>query len=165
MTSKDQIIAKDLEILAAAPAGVRYSNLVRAIHEALPKIPMNTIHGTIWNLDAKLPELIFKPARGLWMHTKFREGVPVEKAKTPSPEKEKVAEKEFYEPFASWLVNELEECTKAIQVGGNAFKDKWGTPDVIGIREPRKSDIIKFPTEIISAEIKLDSANLITAFG
>ena len=49
--------------------------------------------------------------------------------------------------------------------GGNAFKDKWGTPDVIGIREPKKSDIIQFPTEIISAEIKLDSASLITAFG
>ena len=62
-------------------------------------------------------------------------------------------------------MNELEECTKAIEVGGNAFKDKLGTPDVIGIREPRKSDIIQFPTEIISAEIKLDSASLITAFG
>ena len=45
------------------------------------------------------------------------------------------------------------------------LKSKWGTPDVIGIREPRKSDIIKFPTEIVTAEIKLDSASLITAFG
>lgn len=36
---------------------------------------------------------------------------------------------------------------------------------MIGIREPRKSDIIKFPTEIVAAEIKLDSTNLITAFG
>ncbi|HPZ82952.1 MAG TPA: hypothetical protein PL064_05940, partial [Thermogutta sp.] len=44
-------------------------------------------------------------------------------------------------------------------------KDKWGTPDVIGIREPRKSDIIKPPTEIVSAEVKLDTANVITAFG
>ena len=44
-------------------------------------------------------------------------------------------------------------------------RDKWGTPDVIGIREPRRSDIIKPPTEIVSAEIKLDVAGLITAFG
>jgi hypothetical protein len=38
----------------------------------------------------------------------------------------------------------LEECTKAIQLGGNTFKDKWGTPDVIGKRESRKSDKISF---------------------
>ena len=42
---------------------------------------------------------------------------------------------------------------------------KWGTPDVIGIREPRKSDIIKPATDIVSAEIKIDTGNLITAFG
>lgn len=40
-----------------------------------------------------------------------------------------------------------------------------GTPDVIGIRESRKSDIIKFGTEIVCAEVKLDSTNLITTFG
>lgn len=62
-------------------------------------------------------------------------------------------------------MKELEECTKAISVGGNLFKDKWGTPDVVGVREPRKSDIVKLPTEIVSAEVKLDSAGLITAFG
>lgn len=45
------------------------------------------------------------------------------------------------------------------------FKDKWGTPDVIGVREPKKSDIIKFPTEIVSAEVKIDSGGLIIAFG
>ena len=50
-------------------------------------------------------------------------------------------------------------------MGGNKFKDKWGTPDVIGILKSRESDIIKLQTEIISAEIKVDTANLITAFG
>ena len=38
-------------------------------------------------------------------------------------------------------MKELEECTKAIAVGGAVFKDKWGTPDVVGIREPKKSDM------------------------
>ena len=52
-----------------------------------------------------------------------------------------------------------------VGLGGNRFKDKWGTPDVIGVREAKKSDIIKFETEIVSAEVKLDAANLITAFG
>jgi hypothetical protein len=74
-------------------------------------------------------------------------------------------EKDLYDPFAHWLVNELRECTKAIPLGGKIFRDKWGTPDVIGIRESKKSHIIQFPTEIISAEVKIDSKGLITAFG
>jgi hypothetical protein len=76
-----------------------------------------------------------------------------------------VKEEDFYEPFADWLVNSLEECSRAIPIGGSRFKDKWGTPDVIGVREPKKSDIIQFPIEIVSAEIKLDSNGLIVAFG
>jgi hypothetical protein len=36
---------------------------------------------------------------------------------------------------------------------------------VIGIREPKKSDIIKPATEIISAELKIDRTGLIVAFG
>jgi len=165
VTRREEIIGKALEVLAAAPDGVRYTEFVRLVHDALPHIPKNTVHGNLWNLDVKLPDQVFKPARGHWQHVKFRDAAQPEQPKEIPPIREKIVEKAFYEPFASWLVNELEECTKAITVGGNAFKDKWGTPDVIGIREPRKSDIIKFPTEIISAEIKLDSAGLITAFG
>ena len=77
----------------------------------------------------------------------------------------RVSEEEFYRPFADWLVKELEESTKAIALGGNRFKDKWGTPDVIGIRVPRQSDIVKPPTEIVAAKIKSDAKDLITAFG
>ena len=58
----------------------------------------------------------------------------------------------------AWSKNELEECTKAIPLGGNKFKDKWGTPDVIGIRKSKAGDILQMPTEIVSAEIKLDAA-------
>src|SRR6266849_6634974 len=56
---------------------------------------------------------------------------------------EKCKEEDFYQPFADWLVNEMEECTKAIVLGGNRFRDKWGTPDVIGKRESKRSDIIQ----------------------
>jgi hypothetical protein len=84
---------------------------------------------------------------------------------TPPAKRPKVREEDFYEPFANWLVNELEECTKAIPVGGNTLKDKWGTPDVVGIREARRSDIIKPPTEIVAAELKIEIGGLITAFG
>lgn len=63
------------------------------------------------------------------------------------------------------MVNETEECTKAISLGGNRFRDKWGTPDVIGKRESKRSDIIQAPVEIVSAEVKPDVYQLITAFG
>nr|CAI64100.1 hypothetical protein [uncultured archaeon]CAI64237.1 hypothetical protein [uncultured archaeon]CBH36621.1 hypothetical protein BSM_00980 [uncultured archaeon] len=36
---------------------------------------------------------------------------------------------------------------------------------MIGKREPRRSDIVKAPTEIVPAEIKADTKDLITAFG
>lgn len=50
-------------------------------------------------------------------------------------------------------------------VGGNTFKNKWATPDVIGTYKPRKSDPIQFPIELVSAEIKTDGTQSITAFG
>jgi hypothetical protein len=165
MTKREEIISRALEILQNLPQGIRYTDFIQRLHEVLPQIPINTIHGTIWNLEAQEPQNVFKPARGMYLHTKYRGTTEVTEPKIPSPEKQKIQENVFYEPFADWLINELEECTKAIAVGGNAFKDKWGTPDVIGIREPRKSDIIKFPTEIVSAEIKVNSTDLITAFG
>jgi hypothetical protein len=66
----------------------------------------------------------------------------------------KIKEEDFYVPFANWLKNEIEDVTHAIPLGGNKFSDKWGTPDVIGKRQSMLSDIIKGPTEIVSAELK-----------
>lgn len=163
-TRKEKIIAKAIEIVKSNPNGIRYSDLVRGIHEEFPEIPVNTIHGTVWNLETRVPDEVYKPARGLFRHVEFREEEIGEERETP-PEIVRIREEEFYEPFANWLVNELEECTKAIPLGGNKFRDRWGTPDVIGKREPRRSDIVKAPTEIVSTEIKVDTRDLITAFG
>lgn len=76
-----------------------------------------------------------------------------------------IKEDDFYEPFSAWLQNEIEDVTHAISLGGNRFKGKWGTPDVIGKKESKRSDIIQSPVEIVSAEIKTDTNQLITAFG
>lgn len=163
-TKKDKIISKAVELIKSNPSGIRYSELIAKIQQELPDITVNTIHGTVWNLETRVPTEIYKPARGLFRHTAFKDIEASEKPEIPSVV-EKIKEDDFYEPFADWLINELEECTKAISLGGNKFKDKWGTPDVIGILKSRESDIIKLPTEIISAEIKIDTVNLITAFG
>lgn len=164
LTKRDNIKSKALEILKKNPNGVRYSDLVRKLQDEFPDIPNGTVHGTMWRLETLLPNDIYKPARGLFRHINFRDK-PIEKKETSHTPFKGINEEDFYQPFADWIVNELEECTKAIPLGGNKFKDKWGTPDVIGIRESRKSDIIKPLTEIISAEIKIDTGNLITAFG
>jgi len=141
--------------------------LMRTVHNAFPDIPYKTIPASLWDLDTRLPNEVYKPARGLFRHILFREKEIIEEEHKLPPETqiEEIIEENFYKPFADWLVNELEECTRAIPLGGKKFRDKWGTPDVIGKREPRRSDIIKAPTEIVSAEIKSDTRDLITAFG
>lgn len=163
MTSKERIRKAALEVLAAHPTGIRYSAMQAAILAKLPDVPPNTIQGNTWNLELRMPEQVVKPARGLYMLKKLSDSSAPTPPKTTASSK--IKEEDFYESFASWLVDDLEECTKAVAIGGNRFKDKWGTPDVVGVRQPRKSDIVQSATEIISAEIKLDTAGLITAFG
>ena len=164
---KEKVIPKALEIIRSDQNGVRYSDLVRKIQEAFPEIPVNTIHGIVWNLDANFPNEVYKAARGLFRHASYRTASDEVAEKVPHPQKleERVQEEDFYQPFADWLVNDLEEATKAIVLGGNKFKDKWGTPDVIGVNKAPDKYILKHPTEIVSAEIKLSSDGLITAFG
>lgn len=166
-TRRAQIRERAIEIITSEPLGVRYSALVNRIHEEFPEIPINTIHGNVWDLDVLFPEKISKPARGLFVATQYQgKEATAEPAIVEEEIKEAaLGEDRFYEPFADWLKNELEECTKTIALGGNRFKDKWGTPDVIGIREPGRSDIVKSPTEIVSAELKVDKSGLIVAFG
>lgn len=165
MANKTEIIkSKALELLEKEPDGIRYSELVRRISDELPEMIVNTIHGTVWNLDSRIPSKVYKPSKGVFKLIKFRTN-DEESSDLPIGDVLKIKEEDFYAPFADWIVNELEECTKAIPLGGKFFKDKWGTPDVIGIREARRSDIIKPPTEIVSVEIKLDTNDLITAFG
>jgi hypothetical protein len=54
---------KDLAkaIIAANPGGIRYSALVDRISEQHPETPKNTIHGSVWNLDALFPNEITSP--------------------------------------------------------------------------------------------------------
>ena len=168
MTITGQIRKIALEILAKRPEGIRYTDLRNAILEINSSFNTNTINGATWDLDATYPKEIYKPDRGVFRLIKFKQEVLTQPDQTVINKKivaGTISEEKFYQPFADWLKNELEECTKAIALGGNIFRDKWGTPDVIGIREHKRSDIIQFPTEIVSVEIKIDSNGLITAFG
>ncbi len=169
---KSIICQKAVEIIEAHPEGIRHGDLVAEIHRALPRMDPNVVSGLIYDLNRTCPDLIYKPGRDVYRHVSFREKdeeeLSEEEGSMEKPgihEIVLIKEEDFYKPFADWLVKEVEECTRAIPLGGNRFRDKWGTPDVIGKRESRISDIVKMPTEIVSAEIKTDSKNLITAFG
>jgi hypothetical protein len=165
-TIGERIAERAFAALEAAPEGLRYSDLVRRVMEMDGSFKQNTVHGNVWNLDERFPERVYKPSRGLFRLTKFRapDSDQLKEELIPKQAK-KVKEEDFYEGFADWLVNETEECTKAIPLGGNRFRDKWGTPDVIGKRESKRSDIIQAPVEIVSAEVKPDIYQLVTAFG
>jgi len=182
-TAREAVRSFAVEALDGAPDGLRYSELKARIQARFPTMKANTITGALWNFTQNLPREVAKPSRGHYRHVRYgpsegdqggsptrarklSEGVPTADGRGgPAPRSGKAREAAFYQPFADWLVNELEECTRAIPLGGSVFRDKWGTPDVIGVREPRKSDIVKFPTEIVAAEVKVDGSELITAFG
>ncbi len=161
-----QIRDKAFELLEHHPEGIRYSDLVRMIEETDDSLKTNTIHGNVWKLHEDYSDTVYKPSRGLFRLTKYRdtETDALKDELVPSTPA-RVREEEFYQPFADWLVNDIEDCTHAISLGGNRFRDKWGTPDVIGKRESKRSDIIAAPLEIVSAEIKPDTYQLVTAFG
>lgn len=169
MSRKEQITKKIVEVLKEHPEGLKYSEIFNLAKVNFPSFPDGTIIGTIHYIDTKLKNKVYKPSRGLFKLTEFKSEEEIfeqPENKTDKIETEaKIDEEDFYQSFADWLVNELEECTNAIPLGHSFFKDKWGTPDVIGIRESRRSDIIKTNTEIISAEIKIDTNGLIIAFG
>jgi hypothetical protein len=165
MPTRQEIIReKAIEILSNNAQGVQYSNLAKKVKEALPAMPIKTIYSAMWNLDAVRPDKVFKPSRGLFRHVYFREAATSTQESAAQPATQ-ISEDEFYQSFASYLVTDLEECTKAIPLGRNIFRDKWGTPDVIGKDQSKPSDIIKHEMVIVSAEIKTDTQGLITAFG
>lgn len=163
----ERIKTKAFELLEQFPDGLRFSELQAKILESDNSFKQNTVNGSIWNLDIAYSDKVYKPSRGLFRLLKNK---PVETGiqTTPSVEtanENAVSEDDYYQPFADWLKNDVEDVTHAIPLGGNKFKDKWGTPDVIGKRESMRSDIIKGPTEIVAAEIKTETTQLVTAFG
>jgi hypothetical protein len=163
-TQREKIIKKTLEILENRPNGIRYSELFREIKNQLPEVPENTIHGTIWDLDKKTSE-IEKPERGIFILKRYLKESVETKLKEVERTVRGISEAVFYNSFADYLVKDLGECTKAIPLGGNKFGDRWGTPDVLGVYKFSETDPIRPPIEIISAEIKIDTNQLVTAFG
>ncbi len=166
-TQREKIIKTAREILENSPKGIRYADLMRSISELLPDTKINTIHGTIWEFKQKIDKGevkdVIRPEKGLYILRKYLK--EKEFGAIEHEEETKIKEEDFYKLFADYLINDLEECTKAVALGGNRFQDRWGTPDVIGTYRILGIGHIQPPIEVISAEIKTDINQLITAFG
>lgn len=67
----EQIRNKALEVLANNPVGIPYSRLVKFISESNKEFNVNTINGSIWNLDKKYPDKVYKPSRGIFRLVKY----------------------------------------------------------------------------------------------
>lgn len=165
-TIRPRLQAKAVEILRASPDGVRFSELSRTLQEAFPSINVKTINNSILTLLSRRPVRVYKPYQGMYRLIEYRRSSDVAlEAPRRSASHRRTREEQFYPLFASWLRDEMEEVTHAIALGGNAFRDRWGTPDVIGKAESRPSDVIKRPTSIVAAEIKIGVTGLVAGFG
>lgn len=162
------------EILRGKPEGVRWGQLVKMLMALGPETPRGTITGSLRSLRVKHGEFA-RLSRGLWVLSSYanvgepsdaRNDVGASGSAEGQPAAEAPTESAFYEPFKDWLCEEADEAVEALALGGSAFRSKWGTPDVIGVNKPKRSDPVNFlPTEIVSAEIKIDPRQAVTAFG
>ncbi len=164
-TLSEVVKSKAIDFLKQNPDGLHWSELLRRIKKVIEKdykqFSDSAVAAALIRIYDKNPDDIFyKPTRGLWCLSEFRPKVSGPQITPIGKDKSR-----FYAPFADWLTHELEDVTRAITIGGNLFKDRWGTPDVVGKRESKHTDIVKGVTEIVSAEIKTDTREIITAFG
>ena len=167
MPSKTDIIRnKAVELIKSYPGGLRFSELKAKLREEFPVTDGKwTIDNAMWNIDITRSKEVYKPARGLFKYRSFIEGEISDTEKPMETISRHLREEDFYEPFARYLRDNLGECSEAVAFGGSYLGKKWGTPDVIGVYKPSIKNLIQFEPEIISAEIKMNPSDPITAFG
>jgi hypothetical protein len=151
------------EIVLAHPEGIRFKDIVERILSRYPDATnRTTIEAQVANyLVPAYPGELSKPSRGLYVPIATSSSFTTSQPLTQPPR----TECEFYEVFASYLQNDLEEATVAVPMGGAGLKGKWGTPDVVGVYRPLTHDLVKFTPEIVVAEIKIDPYQPVVAFG
>ena len=173
--TRKQIQARAFELLRRQPGGLRWGQMLKLIHQSDPETPPNSIQGALHALLTSTDK-ITKVARGTYQLAEFvdqqtsafeADELIVFPGEATSGQVGAVAycETDFYASFAEWLIDGAEEANEAEAIGGNVLKGKWGTPDVIGVLKARADDILKFPTQVVSAEIKIDPGQPVTAFG
>ena len=144
--------------------GIRFTDIVQRIVEHSPETNLNTIRAQVGKLGRVFPESIEKPSRGLYRPIDNADETQDNIAENQQ-ESTTIREEVFYESFANFLTGDLDECSTAVAIGSMRGNGKWGNPDVVGINKPLPHHVIKFEPEIISAEIKVNPNDTVTAFG
>jgi hypothetical protein len=165
-SKKEKIIKKSIDILEERRNGMRYAELVNELKKEMPEENPLTIVSNISALKKRIREgkekNISNPDHGFYILKKYLHNLAENNERALI---NNIPEENFYLPFAEYLMNELDECTSAIPLGGSIFQDRWGTPDVIGTYKIIGMGQIQPPIEVVSAEIKIDTNQLITSFG
>ena len=184
-TLQERVREEMKQILRGKTEGMRNKDLTTEIHAKMPTELWHSISALLSSIADTYPEGFEKiKAQGEGTRYYLRDvdsdapvqdnssgRQPPKSGNTPIRKEE-----DFYESFAHYLEygddesdeeNHLSECSKAVPWGGNKSGGVWGTPDVVGIFRPEHNADVKFPDEIVSAEIKIDNSStaLITAFG
>jgi hypothetical protein len=159
-----------LDILSKYPDGIRYGELTRAVMEADPTFKPNVVRTQV-SMLANDATKVRRIARGVLSPAEHDLSMPAgtnvdqQSISTSDYQIHSLSELRFYEPFAQWLSGAGDLATEAIALGSASMRSKWGTPDVVGVYKSKASDLVKFPSEIVSAEIKVDVNQSIVAFG
>ena len=167
MSIKNTVIQTALAILGENPEGVGYSELCNLLAEKLPGVNSSNFNLHVYHLPETHGDEVYKPERGKYRLRKFAQ----EDEQRGSPDMEPVSsgereqrERRLY-PMVADFLRGIDECTSAIPFGGNHFGGKNNTPDVIGIMQQGIGQVLDFPIEVISAEVKYNAADAITGFG
>lgn len=72
-TITGKINLKAIELLAHQPEGLRWTELQNAIKADDPTLHPKTVNGCVWLLAEKFPDQVYKPEKGLFRHTKYRD--------------------------------------------------------------------------------------------
>ena len=156
---KQKVFDAIMKILEKQPEGIDVKTLIKILKGKFSELSENTLRNYISFFRNNYQNSLDLSKRGyLKLNIRNLDANINNKSKP-------VKEENFYNSFAEFLVKDLKECTKAIPLGGNKFQDKWGTPDVLGVYRFSELDPIKPTPEIVSAEIKSDLNQIITAFG
>lgn len=71
-TITGRINAAALELLAASPEGLRWTDLLSKIKALDPTLHPKTINGCVWKLVEKFPDKVHKPEKGLFQLLKYK---------------------------------------------------------------------------------------------
>ncbi|MFZ4573228.1 MAG: hypothetical protein ACOYN0_02450 [Phycisphaerales bacterium] len=157
-----QILEATATLVEKNPGGIRFGEIQEWFRTNHPETPSGTVTAQISSVPKSYPDRVTKVGRGLYAPVATKQGRAVV---VPPVIPTAVREEEFYASFAEYLQDDLDEVVRAVPLGGAAMRAKWGTPDVVGVYRPTTKDLIKFNQEIVSAEVKVDPREPVTAFG